>query len=569
MVLRGIAASPGIAIGSAVIISSAEPEISKCKITDAVAEIERFHMSLESVKCDTNQMADELSKKVGTDEADILYSHVLLLSDPTLKSEVENLISGEYFNAEYAVDTVCEQFACVFSSMDDELMRQRATDMRDIKNRILHHLLGISCIDVSKLPKGSILIADDLTPSMTAGLDASSVYGIVTQLGGVTSHSAILARALEIPALVAVGNVCNEVEQGELICFDGDQTELYVNPDSVVVERFKKLQEEYLLIKTELQAYKGLESITKNGVKIRISANIGNVEDARRTLEYDAEGVGLFRTEFLFMDRDSIPTEEEQCDSYKAVAEVMAGKPVIIRTLDIGGDKDIPYMNITRDDNPFLGYRAIRLCLDRKEDIYRPQLRAILRASAYGDIKIMIPFVSTVDEYRLAKTLIYEEMAKLDADGIDYNKNIEVGIMVETAAAVMIADVLAKEVDFFSIGTNDLTQYIMEVDRGNDKISYLYSSYDPAVLRAIRKIILSAKEKNIHVGMCGEAAADPKMVPLLLYWGLDEFSMSASSILKTRKLIMSYDIDSLKAVVDKAMSFSTEKEVREYLDTLQ
>ncbi len=362
-----------------------------------------------------------------------------------------------------------------------------------------------------------------------------------------------------------MAGLLKHVKNGDSVILDGDQGVVYVNPEDSVMKEYSEKRDAFLAAKKELEKYIGMPTVTKDGVKLELVANIGKPADVDKVLQYDGEGVGLFRTEFLFMDRNSMPTEEEQFEAYKKVAEALKGKPVIIRTLDIGGDKEIPYMGLKKDENPFLGYRAIRLCLDRKEDIYKPQLRALLRASAFGNIKIMIPLVTCIDEYREAKMLINELMLELDRKDVDYNKDIQVGIMVETAAASLIADIFAKEVDFFSIGTNDLTQYTMSVDRGNDKISYLYSTFNPAVLRSIKRIITCAREAGIMVGMCGEAASDPMMIPLLLAFGLNEFSMSASAILSSRKLITSLSVEELQAVADKAMSFATTKEVEDYM----
>ena len=456
-------------------------------------------------------------------------------------------------------------YAAVFAAMDNEMMQQRATDMKDIKVRMQQILQGITPVDIASLPAGSIIVAKDLTPSMTAGINPANVTGIVTELGGKTSHSAILARALEIPAVVAVSNVMDKIEEDDTVVLDGGEGIVIVNPTDEEMKEYTAKRESFLQEKKDLERFKGVPTVTKDGVHIELVANIGNPDDLAKVLEYDGEGVGLFRTEFLFMDRTSMPTEEEQFEAYKKVAEGLSGKPVIIRTLDIGGDKEIPYMGLAKDENPFLGYRAIRLCLDRKEDIYRPQLRALLRASAFGGIKIMIPMITCIDEIREAKALIEDIKNELDRKDIPYNKNIQIGIMVETAAASLMADVFAKEVDFFSIGTNDLTQYTMSVDRGNEKISYLYSTFNPAVLRSIRNIIKCGREAGIMVGMCGEAASDPLMIPLLLAFGLNEFSMSASAILKSRKMITGYSSEELQAVADKAMSFVTAKEVEAYM----
>ena len=564
--MRGTGASSGIGIGKAVVVRDEKPEVVQVSISDKDKEVKRFEDVLAKITEATMEMAASLANKVGGKEAEILNGHVLLLSDPMLSEEIKQKIQNELVNAEFAVDSVYDMYAGMFASMDDELMQQRATDMKDLKVRILKGLLGMADVDVARLPEGSILVAEDLTPSMTAGLNPQTVYGIVTELGGRTSHSAILSRALEIPAVVAISGLLENIHDGDTVCFDGDKGEVVIRPDADTLAEYEKKKEAYLLEKKELENYKGKPSVTKDGRKVEIVANIGKPEDAQRALEYDAEGVGLFRTEFLFMDRENAPTEEEQFEAYKKVATLMKDKPVIIRTLDIGGDKEIPYLGIEQDENPFLGYRAIRLCLDRKEDLYRPQLRALLRASAFGDIRIMIPLITCVDEIREAKALIREIMEDLDRENIAYNKDIQVGIMIETAASSIMADVFAKEVDFFSIGTNDLTQYTMCVDRGNAKVSYLYSPLNPAVLRSLKRVITSAKEAGIMVGMCGEAAADPLLIPLLLVWGLDEFSMSASSILKSRKLVTNSSIADLEKVEKEVMKFTTEKEVREYME---
>ena len=456
-------------------------------------------------------------------------------------------------------------YADMFASMDDELMQQRAADMRDIKTRMQKILLGVQSVDVSLLPAGTILMAEDLTPSVTAGINPDNVAGIVTELGGRTSHSAILSRALEIPAVVAASGILSEVKDGDELILDGESGEIFVNPGSDLIAEYEKRRDAYLQEKEELKQYIGTSSTTVDGVTVEIAANIGKPEDLDRVLAYDGEGIGLFRTEFLFMDRNEMPTEDEQFEAYKKVAVAMKGKPVIIRTLDIGGDKEIPYMGLKKDENPFLGYRAIRFCLDRKDDIYRPQLKALLRASAFGNIKIMVPMVTCIEEYREAKELVADIGKELDEAGIAYNKEIQVGIMVETAAASLMADVFAKEVDFFSIGTNDLTQYTMSVDRGNDKVSYLYSTFNPAVLRSIRHIIECGRREGIMVGMCGEAASDPLMIPLLLAFGLNEFSMSASAILKARKYITGYSVEELKAVAEQAMGFVTAAETQKFM----
>ncbi|WP_294149293.1 phosphoenolpyruvate--protein phosphotransferase [uncultured Clostridium sp.] len=558
---RGTGASAGIGIGRAVILKEEQLVIENTVIEDAEAEKLRFKKAVEQSIADVSVLAEDMASRIGEKEAEILNGHLMLLQDPMLTGEIENQIENDKVCSEFAVETVCNMYADMFASMDDELMQQRAADMRDIKTRMQKLLLGVQSVDVSLLPAGTILMAQDLTPSVTAGINPANVTGIVTELGGRTSHSAILSRALEIPAVVAAAGILSEVKDGDELILDGETGEIFVNPDSSLRAEYEQKRSVYLQEKEELKKYIGMPSTTKDGVTVEVAANIGKPEDVDRVLAYDGEGIGLFRTEFLFMDRNEMPTEEEQFEAYKKAAVAMKGKPVIIRTLDIGGDKEIPYMGLKKDENPFLGYRAIRFCLDRKDDIYRPQLRALLRASAFGNIKIMVPMVTCIEEYREARALVTDIMKELDEKGIAYNKEIQVGIMVETAAASLMADVFAKEVDFFSIGTNDLTQYTMSVDRGNDKVSYLYSTFNPAVLRSIRHIIECGRNEGIMVGMCGEAASDPLMIPLLLAFGLNEFSMSASAILKARKYITEYSVEELKAVADKAMSLVTAAEI--------
>ena len=563
--MKGTSASAGIGIGKAAIVEETELVIKKETISDAAAEKERFHAALNQAMEETDALAKDLATRVGEKEAEILNGHLMLLSDPMLTGEIENTIAGENACSEYAIESVCNMYADMFASMGDELMQQRATDMRDIKTRMQKILLGVSSVDIASLPAGSIIVAKDLTPSMTAGINPDNVCGIVTELGGKTSHSAILARALEIPAVVAVEGFLKNVKDGDTVVLDGSEGIVFVNPEETVTAEYETKRTAYLKEKKELDQYIGKPTVTKDGVTIELVANIGKPEDVDKVLQYDAEGIGLFRTEFLFMDRNSMPTEDEQFEAYQKVAIAMNGKPVIIRTLDIGGDKEIPYMGLKKDENPFLGYRAIRFCLDRREDVYRPQLRALLRASAFGNIKIMVPMVTCLEEFREAKAMIEEVKAELDLKGIAYKRDIQVGIMVETAAASLMADAFAKEVDFFSIGTNDLTQYTMSVDRGNDKVSYLYSPLNPAVLRSIRHIIQCGRKEGIMVGMCGEAASDPLMIPLLLAFGLNEFSMSASAVLNARKLITGYSIAELQSIADQAMSFVTAGEVEAYM----
>ena len=561
---KGIAGSEGIGIGTVVLIEEHEINIETKRVEETGAEIERLQNAIEKFVADTNVMAEKMDITVGKKDADILRGHIQMLQDPMIEEQISALVISEKITAEMAVEQVLEQTAEMFSQIPDELLQQRATDFRDIKTRMLKILLGIEDVDISQVPAGTVIVARDLTPSMTAGINPENIEGILTEVGGRTSHSAILARAMEVPAVLSIENICSIAKNGDNVVLDGTSGEAILNPNDETVEKFKKMYSDYQNEKALLKEYAGKPSQTKDGVKVELVCNIGKPADANKAVECDGEGIGLFRTEFLFMDRDSMPTEEEQFEAYKEVAEKMKGKPVIIRTLDIGGDKDVPYLGLEHEDNPFLGFRAIRYCLQRK-DIYEIQLKALLRASAFGKIKIMVPLVTGVDELRQVKAMIKEIMAELDKEGVAYNKNIEVGVMMETPAACMVADVLAKEAAFFSIGTNDLTGYTMAVDRGNAKVAYLYSTYNPAVLRAIKRIIECGKKEGIMVGMCGEAAADSKLIPLLLAFGLDEFSVSATSVLKTRKTISDCTMDECKALADKVMACVTEEEVLEIL----
>ena len=561
---KGIAGSEGIGIGTVVLIEEHEINIETKRVEETGAEIERLQNAIEKFVADTNVMAEKMDITVGKKDADILRGHIQMLQDPMIEEQISALIISEKITAEMAVDQVLEQTAEMFSQIPDELLQQRATDFRDIKTRMLKILLGIEDVDISQVPAGTVIVARDLTPSMTAGINPENIEGILTEVGGRTSHSAILARAMEVPAVLSIENICSIVKNGDKVVLDGTSGEAILNPDDETVEKFKKMYSDYQNEKALLKEYAGKTSQTKDGVKVELVCNIGKPADANKAVECDGEGIGLFRTEFLFMDRDSMPTEEEQFEAYKEVAEKMKGKPVIIRTLDIGGDKDVPYLGLEHEDNPFLGFRAIRYCLQRK-DIYEIQLKALLRASAFGKIKIMVPLVTGVDELRQVKAMIKDIMAELDKEGVAYKKNIEVGVMMETPAACMMADALAKEAAFFSIGTNDLTGYTMAVDRGNAKVAYLYSTYNPAVLRAIKRIIECGKKEGIMVGMCGEAAADSKLIPLLLAFGLDEFSVSATSVLKTRKTISDCTMDECKVLADKVMACVTEEEVLEIL----
>ena len=562
--LKGVNASEGIGIGKVMLIEEVSLDYEKKQITDTQAEIDRYRKVFDAYCEKTEKQAENIKNTIGEKEADIILGHLLMLKDPAMSSSIEGNISSGCC-AEDAVAQVCDMFIGVFSMADDELTKQRASDVEDIKNGLITMLLGKEEVDIASAPSGTVLVAKDLTPSMTSCIVKENIVGIVTEVGGKTSHSAILARAMEIPAVLSVPNVMETFENGQEIIVDGSHGEVIENPSDGEIAIYREKTIEYKKEKEELKKFIGKETVTADGVKVELCCNIGKPDDADAVLSKDGEGVGLFRTEFLYMDSSSIPTEEEQFEAYKKTVLKLGDKPLIIRTLDVGGDKDIPYLGLSKEDNPFMGFRAVRYCLHR-EDVYKPQLRALLRASAFGNIKIMIPLVTCIDEVREVKAMIENIKAELDSENIAYNKDIQVGVMVETPAASLIADLLAEEADFFSIGTNDLTGYTMAVDRGNADVAYLYSAFQPAVLRSIKKIIEDGKD--IMVGMCGEAAADPLLIPLLLAFGLDEFSVSATSVLKTRKIISQWTIDEAKEVAEKALTLKTESEVVEYLTSV-
>jgi phosphotransferase system enzyme I (PtsI) len=562
--IQGIGASKGYGVGTIVRIEETDLSFEDKKITDVDAEVARFQKAVEDFTEKTMDMAAKMREQVGEKEAEILEGHVIMVSDPAMADEVTNQIK-DGICAERALWNVCDMFIQIFSMAEDELTNQRVTDVQDMRNRLLKILLGKEEVDISQVPKGTILAARDLTPSMTVGLHKENVVGILTEVGGKTSHSAILARALEIPAVLSIPDIMQTVKDGQEVALDGDLGVVILDPSEGEKAEYHAKREQYVKEKEALRALVGKPTITADGKQVELVCNIGKPQDSDMVLERDGEGVGLFRTEFLFMDRTNTPSEEEQFQAYKQVAETMQGKPVIIRTLDVGGDKEIPYLNLEKEENPFLGYRAIRVCLKQK-DLYRAQLRALLRASAYGDIRIMVPMVTCLDELRQVKELLGELMKELDQEQIAYNKEIKVGIMVETPAASLMADLLAKEADFFSIGTNDLTQYTMVVDRGNAQVAYLYSAYNPAVLRSIAHVIACGNKAGIPVGMCGEAAADEKLIPLLLAYGLDEFSVSATSVLATRNTIAKWTIEEAKTLAKEVEGLGTREEVEQLLE---
>lgn len=532
--LRGIGASQGYGIGKAVLIDDFNLDYSHVSFTNAENEKKRLQSAVDSFTQETKQFADSLKRAAGEKQAEILEGHLVMLNDPFMISQMNENIDGGA-SAEKAVDTVCKMFIDIFSSADDELTNQRASDVKDIRDSLLKILLDVNCIDISSVPENSVLIAKDFTPSMTSQINKNNVNAIITEVGGITSHSAIIARAMGIPAILSLAGATEKIKNGQLVIADGFKGKLIVNPTEKEIAEYTEKQKQYIAEKENLKAYMGKETVTKNGIKKSVYGNIGKPEDVQNVIQNSGEGVGLFRTEFLFMERSSEPTEEEQFEAYSTVAKAMDNKEVIIRTLDIGGDKDIPYLSISKEENPFLGHRAIRYCLDNPM-LFKKQIKAILRAAVYGNIKMMLPLITTVDEVRKAKGLVEECMKELKESGTDF-KAVPIGVMIETPSAVMISDVLAQEVDFFSIGTNDLTGYIMAVDRGNAKVSGLYNAFQPSVMKAIELTVKNAKKAGIPVGMCGEVAADVNMIPYLIEWGLDEFSVSPGSILQTRKTI--------------------------------
>ena len=553
--LAGVAASPGLGIGTVMVIAEPCLAYEAVEVTDAEAEKSRLHGAIEAFSALTREKAEVVRERVGDAEAAILEGHVLMISDPFMVAEMDNLIDGGQC-AEAALDTVCETFAVMFEAADDDLTRQRAADVRDIKSGVLCQLLGVREVDVSRVPRGTVLVTHDLVPSMTAGLDRDNVVGIVTETGGMTSHSAILARALEIPAVLAVPDAVRKLPEGAQVIVDGGEGTVAVAPDEAELAAARVRQEALRREKEALQRFVGKKTVTADGCQVELFGNIGSVEDARAVVDNDGEGVGLFRTEFLFMDGGAMPTEEEQFRAYQQAALIMKGRPVIIRTLDIGGDKDIPYLGLEKEDNPFMGFRAIRYCLAR-EDVFRTQLRALLRASAFGDVRIMVPLVTGVEELRQVRALIRRYADEFSREGVACNKDVPVGVMIETPAAALMADALAVEADFFSIGTNDLTGYTMAVDRGNDRVRYLYSAFNPAVLRSIRSVIAAGTAAGIPVGMCGEAAADPLLIPLWISFGLTEYSVGPASILATRAAIAGWRHEEARALAEAVMGAVT------------
>ena len=560
--LKGKGVSSGIGLGNVVVLKKVERNVDKKTIENEQIEheLERLHMALNEVAGETEAQLKNIS---GT-EADIMQAYLMIVQDPTLITETENIIKNDKYNVEYAVEVGFNNVAQIFQNMDDEYMASRARDIIDIKNRVLAKLLNEKNVDLSNLKPNTIIVATELTTSETAKLDFKNVSGIITEIGGENSHTSIMARTHSIPAITKVDNITNILKDGETVAINGILGEIYINPTPEEKQKLLAIQNELNVEKLELEKYKNEKTVTKDGTKVHLYSNIGILKDVELAIKNTAEGIGLFRSEFLYMDSDTMPTEENQFEVYKSVAEKMNGKEVIIRTLDIGGDKELKYLKLEKDANPFLGYRAIRLCLDNLP-LFKTQLRAILRASAFGKIEIMFPMISSIEELRKAKKVLEECKKELDGENIEYDKNIKVGIMVEIPSAALIADKLAKECDFFSIGTNDLIQYTVAVERGNEKISKLYTKFHPAVIKLIKMAIDGAHSANIICGMCGEAAGDPLFIPILIGLGLDEFSMNSNSLLKARMTINNLEKEKCEKITEEVLKMSSAVEVEERL----
>lgn len=563
---KGTGASPGIALGKALVVEHSELIIEKKNIENIEEEIVKLQNAVELSRKELVKVKEKACKELGEHEAQIFEAHLLVLDDPELVDSAISKIRDEKINADFALNEIKEMFVSMFESMDNEYMRERAADIKDVTNRVLRHILGVKVVDLAGLEEEVVLIAHDLTPSDTATMNKKMVLGFLTDIGGRTSHTAIMARTLEIAAVVGLSDATSKIKDGDYIVFNGDTGEVIVNPDEETKAKYTVLKQEFEEYRKSLLQLKGKASLTLDGRHVELAGNIGSPKDVEGLINNDAEGVGLYRTEFLYMDKeDAFPTEEEQYEAYKAVLEGMNKKPIVIRTLDIGGDKELPYFKMEKEMNPFLGYRAIRICLDKTE-IFKTQLRALYRASVHGKLRIMFPMISSLEELLGAKAVIKEVLAQMDAEGLDYAKDVEVGMMIEIPSAAVISDILAKHVDFFSIGTNDLIQYTCAVDRMNQKISYLYNQFNPAVLRLIKMVIDNAHKEGKWAGMCGESAGDARMIPILLGMGLDEFSMSPISILPARKFITSVNYEDMKKFADEVLTMGTAEEIKNHVD---
>ncbi|HCX9128944.1 TPA: phosphoenolpyruvate--protein phosphotransferase [Staphylococcus aureus] len=564
--IKGIAASDGVAIAKAYLL--VEPDLTfdkNEKVTDVEGEVAKFNSAIEASKVELTKIRNNAEVQLGADKAAIFDAHLLVLDDPELIQPIQDKIKNENANAATALTDVTTQFVTIFESMDNEYMKERAADIRDVSKRVLSHILGVELPNPSMIDESVVIVGNDLTPSDTAQLNKEFVQGFATNIGGRTSHSAIMSRSLEIPAIVGTKSITQEVKQGDMIIVDGLNGDIIVNPTEDELIAYQDKRERYFADKKELQKLRDADTVTVDGVHAELAANIGTPNDLPGVIENGAQGIGLYRTEFLYMGRDQMPTEGEQFEAYKEVLEAMDGKRVVVRTLDIGGDKELSYLNLPEEMNPFLGYRAIRLCL-AQQDIFRPQLRALLRASVYGKLNIMFPMVATINEFREAKAILLEEKENLKNEGHDISDDIELGIMVEIPATAALADVFAKEVDFFSIGTNDLIQYTLAADRMSERVSYLYQPYNPSILRLVKQVIEASHKEGKWTGMCGEMAGDETAIPLLLGLGLDEFSMSATSILKARRQINGLSKNEMTELANRAVDCATQEEVIELVN---
>ncbi|WP_138754972.1 phosphoenolpyruvate--protein phosphotransferase [Paenibacillus sinopodophylli] len=565
--LTGIAASPGIAIARAFLLSSERFIPVRQSVSDSSTEIARFREAVASSQTEIESLRISTEERLGADKAEIFEGHLMILEDPDLIDAIELKIDEDTMNAEFALYETAQTFIELLQSMDDELLRGRAVDIEDVCGRLMSHLRGIPHMDLAGMSEECIIVARDLTPSDTAQLNLDYVRGFITEVGSRTSHSAIMARSLEIPAIVGAGIAVQQIAAHTIVVVDANQGILHVNPTDEELEAYRALKQADDKRRAALGRLKELPTFSKDGKQVELAANIGKLEDIQRAIDNGAEGIGLFRTEFLYMGRSSLPTEEEQFTSYKYALEKMNPKPVVIRTLDIGGDKELPYMELPKESNQFLGQRALRLCLDRQE-LFRTQLRALLRASRYGNLKIMFPMIAVLEELLEAKQLLEEEKQRLLAEGVELGEHIEVGMMVEIPAAAIAADLFAPEVDFFSIGTNDLIQYTMAADRMNETVAYLYQPWHPSLLRLIRFVIQAAEKEGKWVGMCGEMAGDETAIPLLLGLGLHEFSMSAGSILPARELIGQLDQTAWCSHATNTLSMRNSQEITQFVQDI-
>ena len=563
--LTGIAASDGVAIAKAFLVEEPDLSFEISKSNDSQQEKERLAKAIADSKVEIEKIKAVASKALSEEEAQVFDAHLMVLEDPELQQAYTQKIDDETLNAESAVRQTADFYIEIFKGMEDNpYMQERAADIKDVTDRLVAHLLGVKIPDLSTIDEEVVVVAYDLTPSDTAQLNRQFVKGFATDIGGRTSHSAIMSRSLEIAAVVGTGNVSKEINDGDTVIVDGLNGDVIVNPDDATIAEYEKIAADFLARKAEWEKLKDAETLTKDGKRFEIAANIGTPKDLEGVHANGAEAIGLYRTEFLYMDSDEMPTEDEQFESYKVVLEGMNGHPVVVRTMDIGGDKHLPYLQLPEEMNPFLGYRAIRIGLNQPE-LLRVQLRALLRASVYGSLRIMFPMISNLPEFRAAKAIYEEEKAKLEAEGVEVADDIQVGIMIEIPAAAVIADQFAKEVDFFSIGTNDLIQYTMAADRMNEHVSYLYQPFNPSVLRLIKNVIDASHKEGKWTGMCGEVAGEPMAAPLLVGMGLDEFSMSASSVLKIRSLISKLDSNEMAELANKVVTEATSSDEAEDL----